>query len=221
MTTRRVSSTMTVYALLVVDSISALGCNRPDVPKARRELAPLGAYPVDIHQPARFGRVRIGVPAPNTSSASAGSEKGVAVRCATCHELRPAAPLPASMLELDQFHQGLELRHGVLGCASCHTPGASTTLHLADGRRLQSGQAIELCRQCHGPQYRDYEHGAHGGMTGYWDLSRGPRTRNHCVDCHDPHAPQIRQVIPAAPPRDRFMGERASASAAAHEGGEH
>jgi hypothetical protein len=115
--------------------------------------------------------------------------------------------------ELDQFHQGLALQHGTLRCAACHTEGAPTRLHLADGRNLERSQAMELCRQCHGPQYRDYEHGAHGGMAGHWDLSRGPRTRNHCIDCHDPHAPQIREVIPAPPPRDRFFGEPVSSAA--------
>jgi hypothetical protein len=122
------------------------------------------------------------------------------------------------MRELDQFHQGLELEHGILRCGACHSERAPTRLHLADGRQLERSQAMELCRQCHGPQYRDYEHGAHGGMVGHWDLSRGPRTRNHCIDCHDPHAPQIREVIPAPPPRDRFFGGPASAAAAARGG---
>ena len=62
---------------------------------------------------------------------------------------------------------------------------------------------MRLCAQCHGPQFRDYGKGAHGGMEGHWDLSRGGRTRNHCVDCHDPHVPAIRQVQPAGRARDR------------------
>jgi hypothetical protein len=218
----RLTSLATVCAMFAVAAFSALGCNRRDVPKTRIERASPGPHTVTIHQPARLGQVRLAMPARPASGTSGdavvGKEAGV--RCETCHALRPAAALPASMLELDQFHQGLELRHGSLGCASCHTQGASTTLHLADGERLQPGRALELCRQCHGPQYRDYQHGAHGGLAGYWDLSRGPQTKNHCVDCHDPHAPQIRQVLPSAPPRDRFFGERAP-TAAAHAGGEH
>jgi hypothetical protein len=63
---------------------------------------------------------------------------------------------------------------------------------------------MDLCGQCHGPQARDYAHGAHGGMTGYWDLSRGPRERNNCIDCHDPHAPAFPKVRPVFAPKDRF-----------------
>jgi formate-dependent nitrite reductase cytochrome c552 subunit len=65
--------------------------------------------------------------------------------------------------------------------------------------------AMQLCAQCHGPQFRDYTHGSHGGMQGHWDLSRGPRLRNHCVDCHDPHTPQFQPSNPVLPPADRLL----------------
>jgi hypothetical protein len=64
---------------------------------------------------------------------------------------------------------------------------------------------MALCAQCHGTQKRDYDHGAHGGMRGYWDLKRGPRERNHCVSCHDPHAPKFGTFMPVHPPKDRFL----------------
>jgi hypothetical protein len=64
---------------------------------------------------------------------------------------------------------------------------------------------MTLCAQCHGPQFRDYQHGAHGGMSGFWDLSKGGRTRNNCIDCHDPHAPKYPTVTPARGPNDRFQ----------------
>lgn len=82
-------------------------------------------------------------------------------------------------------------------------------LHLADGTRLELVEALSLCGQCHGLQRRDYAHGAHGGMNGYWDLHAGPRTRNHCVHCHDPHQPKYPRLLPAPPPRDRFFGRQA------------
>ena len=59
---------------------------------------------------------------------------------------------------------------------------------------------MTLCAQCHGPQFRDYQHGAHGGMTGYWDLTKGGRMRNNCIDCHDPHAPKYPTVTPGPRP---------------------
>ncbi len=95
--------------------------------------------------------------------------------------------------------------HGERTCLSCHNARDYDTLRLADGSALAYRNVIKLCAQCHGPQYRDYRHGSHGGMNGYWDLSRGPRYRNNCVDCHDPHAPAYPRVRPAPPPRDRFF----------------
>jgi hypothetical protein len=71
--------------------------------------------------------------------------------------------------------------------------------------------AIRLCAQCHGQQHTAYTHGAHGGMNGHWDLSRGDRLRNHCVDCHDPHAPAFPRYMPMPPPRDTAGASRGAA----------
>jgi len=125
--------------------------------------------------------------------------------CVPGHPLRAGAPLRASPAELDEFHVGLEVRHGELTCASCHSEGQVPRLHLATGATLALRDTIQLCAQCHGPQWRDYQHGAHGGMSGHWDLSRGPRARNHCIDCHDPHAPKYVGGDPVLPPRDRGL----------------
>ena len=75
---------------------------------------------------------------------------------------------------------------------------------LADGQAVPYTEVMTLCGQCHGPQTRDYAHGAHGGMNGYWDLRKGGRTRNTCINCHDPHAPAFPLVMPVLPPRDRI-----------------
>lgn len=126
------------------------------------------------------------------------------VPCATCHSLRGDRPLPGSASELDEFHRGLVVRHGGLSCAACHSPAApAERLHLADGTELPFPEVLQLCSQCHGPQRRDFEHGAHGGMRGHWDRSRGPRERNSCVDCHDPHAPPFVGGQPLPRTRDR------------------
>ena len=106
---------------------------------------------------------------------------------------------------LDLFHQGLTVHHGTNACVSCHNPTNYDQLHLADNRAVEFVDVVTLCAQCHGTQYRSYQHGAHGGMTGYWDLTRGPRQRNGCTSCHDPHAPKYQGAIPMPPPRDRFQ----------------
>lgn len=132
------------------------------------------------------------------------------LKCAACHSLRPSKPENAKAGHLDEFHQGLWVAHGQLSCISCHNPGDSySSLRLADGQAIPFAESIVLCAQCHGPQYRDYERGAHGGMTGYWDLKRGGRVRNHCQHCHDPHAPNYPKFNPAPPPRDRFSPRHA------------
>jgi hypothetical protein len=130
----------------------------------------------------------------------------VSLTCRNCHDVQPVNSENSATEHLDQFHQGLVFNHGKLACVSCHNAQDSyTTLHLADGSAVQYEATMKLCAQCHGTQYRNYQHGAHGGMTGHWDLTVGPRQRNHCVDCHDPHAPQFPMMQPAAGPNDRFL----------------
>jgi formate-dependent nitrite reductase cytochrome c552 subunit len=154
---------------------------------------------VDIHVPAKLSSIE------TEELDSMG--RPVRVACATCHSLRETAVVPASPAELDEFHQGLTFSHGELACASCHAaePRRAPQLRLADGRQLPTTEAMQLCAQCHGPQHRDYKSGSHGGMNGAWDLSRGGRVRNHCVDCHDPHTPAIPAVLPEPRARDRVF----------------
>ena len=107
--------------------------------------------------------------------------------------------------------------HGDLSCLSCHNPDDYGTLRLADQRAVLYRDVMTLCAQCHGPQYRDYLHGAHGGMNGYWDLTKGPRTRNSCIHCHDPHAPAFPSMRPTFKPRDRFLESHESLGESTHD----
>ena len=129
----------------------------------------------------------------------------VFLKCHDCHDVRLADNRTSSSIQLNEFHQGLAYQHGRLACVACHdaTDGYES-LHLADGSKVRYADAMNLCAQCHGPQHRDYQHGSHGGMTGYWDRTKGARRRNHCIDCHDPHSPQFPTVQPASGPNDRF-----------------
>jgi cytochrome c553 len=127
------------------------------------------------------------------------------VACSTCHSVRPPNMANRKPADLDQFHQNMPMAHGELACYSCHNPTDSDSLHLADSTPLDYSDVMTLCAQCHGSQAKDYAHGAHGGMNGYWDLSRGPRTRNNCIDCHDPHVPKFPTMQPTFKPRDRFL----------------
>ncbi len=139
-----------------------------------------------------------------------------AVACSTCHTTRPANVALTQAAQLKEFHLGLTYRHGELSCLSCHNATNYDTLRRADGTAVAFPQTIALCAQCHGPTYRDYLHGSHGGMNGYWDLQRGPRERNTCTDCHDPHAPLYPRVQPVFPPRDRGAQQQQARLHAAH-----
>lgn len=163
----------------------------PEVPAD----APL--KPVQIHLPTTLGVADTPVLDANGVP--------VGVSCDTCHGPDPDQAWIRQATAHEKAHSGVELKHGTLGCNFCHDAQDRTKLHLADGRLLDISDAMTLCAQCHGVQYRDYTRGSHGGMSGYWDRRRGPRDRNHCVDCHAPHAPAYEQVMPVHPPRDRYL----------------
>jgi len=159
--------------------------------------SPLKKFAVTIRKPAGPPRIDLGM--------TDVMGEPVTAACSICHATRPANEANRRPADLDEFHQNLAFAHGKVSCLSCHNPKDYDTLRLADGRSVEYAEVMTLCGQCHGPQTRDYEHGAHGGMNGYWDLSRGPRTRNNCVDCHDPHAPSFPAMMPTFKPRDRFL----------------
>lgn len=186
------------------------GCHAPagDTPGSSRAGSAAqanDAHPTTVAIPASLR----GLPTGRTGT----DGEPIVVPCMTCHAGRDAgAALPGAAAALRGPHAGLTLEHGDNSCASCHDPERRDQLRLADGRRVELVEALALCGQCHGTQRRDYVHGAHGGMSGHWDTQAGPRTRNHCVHCHDPHRPKYPRLLPAPPPRDRFFGRRSGAS---------
>ena len=129
----------------------------------------------------------------------------VTVACSTCHSTRPANQQNTSVKDLNEFHRGMKFSHGKVSCLSCHNSNDYDALKLADGARVEFTEVMTLCAQCHGPQMTAYQHGAHGGMNGHWDLTRGPQVKNNCVDCHNPHVPQFPQMQPTFKPKDRFL----------------
>ncbi len=188
------------FWLLTLFAALSAGCGGSAPPAADRGVsaAPGVRHPVVVRTP-------LGPPGVPTGTFD---EKGrpVTVACATCHTTKPANADAKLGTPLIQFHQGLVGKHGILSCTSCHNPADGyASLRLADGKGVPYSQVMTLCAQCHGPQYRDYQHGAHGGMTGHWDLSQGGRSRLNCIDCHDSHTPKYPTVSPAPGPNDRFQ----------------
>ena len=129
----------------------------------------------------------------------------VTVSCGTCHASRQPNFDNKTVADLNEFHSDLPFSHGTVSCLSCHNSEDYSALKLADNSRLEFTEVMTLCGQCHGPQTKDYHHGAHGGMNGHWDLTRGPREKNNCIDCHNPHSPQFPKMQPTFKPKDRFL----------------
>lgn len=209
--------------VVVAAMLLAIGCAE-DQPERLQDALPADAarHPVQLRPREPVGGV--GVLTDRKDHAG----KPVRARCSSCHATRAENDTARhDSGTLEDFHGGLQLRHGTLQCGQCHgAPGPYgapdyDTLRLADGRAVAFDDAISLCAQCHGPQKRDYDHGSHGGMRGHWDRQRGPRERNQCVHCHDPHAPAYVGMVPAPGPRDRFLlrAERGSDHSEEREGG--
>jgi len=123
--------------------------------------------------------------------------KPLRVPCLTCHEALPLQPQNRRKKKLTAFHTEVVVSHGGQSCGTCHAEEPRDRFNLADGTLVAYEDVMALCGQCHASRLAEYKRGAHGGMSGYWDTTRGPRTKNHCLDCHNAHAPAIPKVIPA------------------------
>jgi hypothetical protein len=125
-------------------------------------------------------------------------------RCSECHKSIP------SPMETDRRltqHQEIKLLHGInTRCFNCHHRTNRDAFVDDYGNEIPWDNPPLLCAKCHGPVYRDWQHGAHGRTNGYWDTSRGVQTRRRCIECHDPHCPPFAPLTPAPPPNTLRMG---------------
>jgi hypothetical protein len=174
-------------------------------PSEEQQVAPnataaTAKFAVSIHRPTGPPQVELAGSDPQGRSAN--------VACSTCHSVRPPNLENKTAQSLDEFHRGLQFQHGQLACYACHNPNNADALRLADGSTVEYVDVLTLCSQCHSKQAESFAHGAHGGMNGFWDLSRGPQTKNNCIDCHDPHAPNYPKMVVDFKPRDRFLDAR-------------
>ena len=127
--------------------------------------------------------------------------------CYACHEKGKAPPLRYDTnhnLIVPQEHSDIVMGHGSHGrnnnCFNCHNETNLLVLQSRDGQQLTLSDSPQLCGSCHGPTYRDWEAGAHGRTSGYWDRSLGSIDRKQCVNCHNPHSPHFPGRKPAPGP---------------------
>jgi hypothetical protein len=129
---------------------------------------------------------------------------GYTFRCSDCHRILPSPPETDRRLTQ---HTEVVLKHGInTRCLNCHHPDNRDAFVADDGGEIPWSQPQLLCAKCHGPVYRDWQHGAHGRSNGYWDTTQGPQTRRKCIECHDPHQPPFPPMPPAPAPHTLRMG---------------
>ncbi len=120
-------------------------------------------------------------------------------RCSDCHAII-AERDPESYRTAVQ-HTEIKLEHGInTSCFNCHHQKNRDSLAGDQGVEIPWDQSELLCAKCHGPVYRDWQHGAHGRTNGYWDARLGAQSRRRCVECHDPHEPPFAHLRPAPGP---------------------
>lgn len=128
-------------------------------------------------------------------------------RCSECHKLFP--PRAHDTVRTVAQHQEILLKHGInTWCLSCHHPENRDAFVDDRGEEIAWDQPQKLCSKCHGPVYRDWQHGSHGRTNGYWDKSQGKQTRRKCIECHDPHQPPFPPMHPAPGPNTLRMGSQ-------------
>ena len=127
--------------------------------------------------------------------------------CYACHEKNKPPPIrfdANQKIIVPKEHADIEMGHGSHDrnnlCYNCHNEQNLLTYQVRDGRELKFDNIPPLCGSCHGPTFRDWEAGAHGRTSGFWDRTKGEITRLSCANCHNPHAPKIPTRPPAPGP---------------------
>ena len=127
--------------------------------------------------------------------------------CYGCHDKNKPPPLrfdANQKLIVPDEHKDIVMGHGSHDrnnlCYNCHNEQNLLTFQVRDGRVLKFDNIPPLCGSCHGPTYQDWEAGAHGRTSGYWDRNLGPMQRLVCANCHNPHSPRIPTRVPAPGP---------------------
>lgn len=140
--------------------------------------------------------------------------------CYACHEKGKPPPIrydANQKIIIPKEHDDIKLGHGSHDrnnlCYNCHNEQNLVTLQVRDGRELKFDNSPPLCGSCHGPTYRDWEAGAHGRTSGFWDTKQGGIKRLACVNCHNPHSPQIPTRAPAPGPHTLRATDHSAAPA--------
>lgn len=136
---------------------------------------------------------------------------GAPQNCNGCHQIfQSNSPAGATL----NYHQEIRLQHGLNNrCVNCHDSQNRERLTLRDGATVSFAETPQLCAQCHGTVYRDWERGTHGKTLGSWITNSDAQRRLSCTECHNPHAPKYEPYKPLPGPNTLRMGEQVACPA--------
>jgi hypothetical protein len=131
---------------------------------------------------------------------------GLPQNCNGCHRIfHSASPAGAPL----NYHQEIGLFHGLNNrCVNCHDSSDRERLTLRDGTTIPFAETPQLCAQCHGTVYRDWQRGTHGKTLGSWVTNSDAQYRLSCNECHDPHSPKYEPYAPLPGPNTLRMGDQ-------------
>lgn len=113
--------------------------------------------------------------------------------CTECH----TKPLTHTRKkDIKKAHWNIRLNHAdlnTMNCITCHDGNDMDHLKSLTNKEIDFNNSYQLCSQCHTNQFNDWAGGAHGKRIGGW---APPRVSMTCVNCHDPHKPQIESKWP-------------------------
>lgn len=133
-------------------------------------------------------------------------QAGFAYRCSDCHNIIPS---PLETKRTLTQHSEIKLEHGInTRCFNCHHSTNRNAFVDEQGGEIPWDQPQLMCAKCHGPVFRDWQHGVHGRTNGDWLRTAGPQVRQKCVACHDPHRPPFPPMHPAPGPNTLRMGRQ-------------
>ncbi|MGI9530071.1 cytochrome c3 family protein [Lutimonas sp.] len=115
--------------------------------------------------------------------------------CSECHS-KPLEQLHQNGLG-KKAHWDITINHAdtkTMACTSCHNGNDMNNLQSITGDPIDFNHSYKLCSQCHHGQVKDWVGGAHGKNISGW---KSERVSKLCVECHNPHQPQIAKRWPS------------------------
>lgn len=113
--------------------------------------------------------------------------------CTECHT-KPLEQMQTN--DIKRAHWDIDLIHAneiTMNCVTCHNGNDMDNLKSITNKSIDFNKSYQLCNQCHTKQFEDWKGGAHGKRIGGW---APPRASLTCVNCHNPHKPQIESRWP-------------------------